>query len=97
MGAGLRAGASSPAQRGHIQERADELFGPLAARLDTTMARWSPHVLEESEAFMAELNSTVDTHLAEQGTAGPEATPPPARGTGGGGTTRAGQDRSMPG
>ncbi|MFD6151884.1 MarR family winged helix-turn-helix transcriptional regulator [Streptomyces sp. NPDC060243] len=82
---------------GHIQERADEFFGPLAARLDTTMARWSPHVLEEFEAFMAELNSTMDTHLAEQGTAGPEATPPPARGTGGGGTTRAGQDRSMPG
>ncbi|MEU3226893.1 MarR family transcriptional regulator [Streptomyces sp. NPDC006976] len=53
---------------GHIQERADEFFGPLARRLDATMAHYPPELLERFEAFMADLNATMDTHLTEEGT-----------------------------
>ncbi|RZF06167.1 MarR family winged helix-turn-helix transcriptional regulator [Streptomyces albidoflavus] len=55
----LRSGA-------HIQERADEFFGPLAHRLDATMAHYPPRLLEQFEAFMADLNTTMDSHLADQ-------------------------------
>ncbi|MFG3039369.1 MarR family winged helix-turn-helix transcriptional regulator [Streptomyces sp. NPDC048330] len=50
----------------HIQERADEFFGPLAHRLDATMSPYPPQFLEQVEAFMAELNATLDSHLTEQ-------------------------------
>jgi DNA-binding MarR family transcriptional regulator len=53
----------------HIQERADEFFGPLAHRLDATMSHYPPRLLEGFEAFMADLNSTMDCHLSEQGSA----------------------------
>ncbi|MFJ9061220.1 MULTISPECIES: MarR family winged helix-turn-helix transcriptional regulator [unclassified Streptomyces] len=51
---------------GHIQERADEFFGPLARRLDTAMSHYPPRFLEQFEAFVADLNATMDSHLAEQ-------------------------------
>lgn len=52
---------------GHIQERADEFFGPLAHRLDATMARYPPHLLERFQSFMDGLNASMDTHLTEPG------------------------------
>lgn len=55
----LRSGA-------HIQERADEFFGPLAHRLDTEMSPYPPQLLEQFEQFMAGLNATMDAHLAER-------------------------------
>lgn len=54
----LRSGA-------HIQERADEFFGPLAHRLDTAMAHYPQDLLERFESFMADLNSTMEAHLAD--------------------------------
>ncbi|MFD5870167.1 MarR family winged helix-turn-helix transcriptional regulator [Streptomyces sp. NPDC060322] len=51
---------------GHIQERADEFFGPLARRLDTAMSHYPPRFLEQFEAFVADLNATMDSHLSEQ-------------------------------
>ncbi|MER5384465.1 MarR family transcriptional regulator [Streptomyces sp. NPDC002688] len=51
---------------GHIQERADEFFGPLAHRLDAAMSHYPPQFLEQFEAFMADLNTTMDSHLTEQ-------------------------------
>lgn len=58
----LRSGA-------HIQERADEFFGPLAHRLDATMSRYPPGLLEQFESFVSDLNATMDTHFTEQGAA----------------------------
>ncbi|WP_329611806.1 MarR family winged helix-turn-helix transcriptional regulator [Kitasatospora herbaricolor] len=55
----LRSGA-------HIQERADEFFGPLAHRLDAAMAGYPPELLQRFEAFVADLNVTLESHLAEQ-------------------------------
>ncbi|MFZ3499596.1 MarR family winged helix-turn-helix transcriptional regulator [Streptomyces sp. 5.8] len=63
---------------GHIQERADEFFGPLAVRLDAAMSPYPPRLLEQFEKFMADLNATMDTHLAEQGPVTPR--PPDAPG-----------------
>ncbi|MFB7032616.1 MULTISPECIES: MarR family winged helix-turn-helix transcriptional regulator [unclassified Streptomyces] len=60
---------------GHIQERADEFFGPLAHRLDTAMSHYPPRLLERFEAFVDDLNATMDAHLAE-----PNSTPPPSSG-----------------
>lgn len=57
----------------HIQERADEFFGPLARRLDTAMSHYPPQLLEQFESFMADLNSTMDTHLAEPSTTTPRS------------------------
>ncbi|MFE2479137.1 MarR family transcriptional regulator [Streptomyces sp. NPDC059389] len=56
---------------GHIQERADEFFGPLAHRLDAAMSHYPPQLLEQFEAFMADLNTTMNSHLAEQDAAAP--------------------------
>ncbi|MGW2278658.1 MarR family winged helix-turn-helix transcriptional regulator [Streptomyces sp. NPDC001770] len=64
---------------GHIQERADEFFGPLADRLDTTMARYPPRLLEQFEGFMADLNATMDTHLAHQDAEAPGVSTPGRR------------------
>ena len=50
----------------HIQERADEFFGPLARRLDTTMSHYPPELLARFESFVTDLNSTMDAHLAER-------------------------------
>ncbi|MFF7690203.1 MarR family transcriptional regulator [Streptomyces syringium] len=61
---------------GHIQERADEFFGPLAHRLDATMSHYPPRLLEQFETFMAGLNTTMDTHLTEQGPAAPRSPHP---------------------
>ncbi|MFC9123477.1 MarR family winged helix-turn-helix transcriptional regulator [Streptomyces sp. NPDC057067] len=52
----------------HIQERADEFFGPLAHRLDATMAHYPPDLLARFESFVTDLNSTMDAHLADRGT-----------------------------
>lgn len=52
----------------HVQERADEFFGPLAGRLDAAMSHYPPEFLERFESFVADLNATMDAHLAEQGT-----------------------------
>ncbi|MFK0176376.1 MarR family winged helix-turn-helix transcriptional regulator [Streptomyces xanthochromogenes] len=65
---------------GHIQERADEFFGPLAHRLDTAMSHYPPRLLEQFEAFMADLNSTMDTHLTDQNTHPPRPAGPPGPG-----------------
>ncbi|MYW08659.1 MarR family transcriptional regulator [Streptomyces sp. SID2563] len=56
---------------GHIQERADEFFGPLAGRLDAAMSPYPPQLLEQFEQFMSDLNATMDAHLAEPGPAAP--------------------------
>ncbi|MFF3866019.1 MarR family winged helix-turn-helix transcriptional regulator [Micromonospora sp. NPDC001898] len=58
---------------GHIQERADEFFGPLAHRLDAAMSPYPPQFLEQVEAFMADLNTTMDSHLTEQDPAPPRS------------------------
>ncbi|MEW1698079.1 MULTISPECIES: MarR family transcriptional regulator [unclassified Streptomyces] len=55
----------------HIQERADEFFGPLAHRLDTAMSHYPAELLERFESFIADLNSTMDAHLAERPAAPP--------------------------
>ncbi|MFJ9411233.1 MarR family winged helix-turn-helix transcriptional regulator [Streptomyces sp. NPDC101393] len=52
----------------HIQERADEFFGPLAHRLDTAMSHYPQDLLEQFESFMTDLNSTMDAHLTERRT-----------------------------
>ncbi|MFE3071454.1 MarR family winged helix-turn-helix transcriptional regulator [Streptomyces sp. NPDC059247] len=62
---------------GHIQERADEFFGPLAGRLDTAMSHYPPRLLEEFESFLAVLNVTMDTHLAERAAEAPRSPRPP--------------------
>ncbi|WP_030021356.1 MarR family winged helix-turn-helix transcriptional regulator [Streptomyces monomycini] len=51
---------------GHIQERADEFFGPLAHRLDAAMSHYPPQFLAQVEAFMADLNTAMDNHLTER-------------------------------
>ncbi|MFD0120248.1 MarR family winged helix-turn-helix transcriptional regulator [Streptomyces virginiae] len=67
----LRSGA-------HIQERADEFFGPLADRLDTAMSHYPPQFLEQVEAFMADLNTTMGNHLTEQDAVAPRSLRSPA-------------------
>ncbi|MGW2483432.1 MarR family winged helix-turn-helix transcriptional regulator [Streptomyces sp. NPDC001571] len=59
---------------GHIQERADEFFGPLAHRMDTAMSHYPPRLLEQFEAFLADLNGTMETHLKEE-SAPPQRSP----------------------
>ncbi|QEU77362.1 MarR family winged helix-turn-helix transcriptional regulator [Streptomyces subrutilus] len=49
----------------HIQERADEFFGPLAVRLDVATASYPPELLERFESFVADLNATMDAHLGD--------------------------------
>ncbi|MFD9592574.1 MarR family winged helix-turn-helix transcriptional regulator [Kitasatospora sp. NPDC059973] len=67
----------------HIQERADEFFGPLAHRLDAVMAPYPPQLLQQFEQFITALNATMDAHLAERS---PVAPPPGSpRGTAGAG------------
>ncbi|MFC9343228.1 MarR family winged helix-turn-helix transcriptional regulator [Streptomyces sp. NPDC057020] len=56
---------------GHIQERADEFFGPLAHRLDAEMSHYPPRLLEQFEAFIVDLNATMTSHLAEGDPAAP--------------------------
>ncbi|MFD9245237.1 MarR family winged helix-turn-helix transcriptional regulator [Streptomyces sp. NPDC059556] len=56
---------------GHIQERADEFFGPLAHRLDATMAHYPPRLLEQFDAFIVDLNATMTSHLTEGDPAAP--------------------------
>ncbi|MEU0738340.1 MarR family transcriptional regulator [Streptomyces sp. NPDC006134] len=58
---------------GHIQERADEFFGPLAHRLDATMSHYPPQFLEQFEAFVADLNTTMERHLSEQDSPAPRS------------------------
>ncbi|WP_328908074.1 MarR family transcriptional regulator [Streptomyces sp. NBC_00234] len=57
----------------HIQERADEFFGPLAHHLDAAMSHHPPQLLEQLEAFMADLNTTMDNYLAEQDSVAPHS------------------------
>ncbi|MFC7219455.1 MarR family winged helix-turn-helix transcriptional regulator [Streptomyces polyrhachis] len=57
----------------HIHERADEFFGPLAHRLDAAMSHYPPRFLAQVQAFMADLNTTMDSHLTEQHAATPRA------------------------
>ncbi|BDH05792.1 MarR family winged helix-turn-helix transcriptional regulator [Streptomyces seoulensis] len=63
----------------HIQERADEFFGPLAHRLDAAMSHYPPRLLEQFEAFMADLNTTMNSHLTDQDTHPPAARTPDER------------------
>lgn len=62
----------------HIQERADEFFGPLGHRLDLVMSRYTPELLEQFEAFVTGLNEAMATHLTEPGTAGSASPRAPA-------------------
>ncbi|MGW4692363.1 MarR family winged helix-turn-helix transcriptional regulator [Kitasatospora cineracea] len=57
----------------HIQKRADEFFGPLAHRLDAAMSPYPPQLLEQFVQFIADLNATMDTHLAEPSPAAPSS------------------------
>ncbi|MFV6026670.1 MarR family winged helix-turn-helix transcriptional regulator [Streptomyces sp. NPDC056264] len=56
---------------GHIQEQADEFFGPLAHRLDAAMSHYPPRLLEQFEAFIVDLNATMTSHLAQGDPAAP--------------------------
>ncbi|MCX4777411.1 MarR family winged helix-turn-helix transcriptional regulator [Streptomyces sp. NBC_01264] len=58
---------------GHIQERADEFFGPLAHRLDAAMSHYPPQLLEQFEVFMADLTTAMDNHLADQDVVAPSS------------------------
>lgn len=51
----------------YIQERADEFFDPLAGRVDATMSRYPPELLEQFETFLGDMCATLEAHLAEQG------------------------------
>ncbi|MFD8205800.1 MarR family winged helix-turn-helix transcriptional regulator [Streptomyces sp. NPDC059695] len=57
----------------HIQERADEFFGPLAGRLDAAMSPYPSQLLERFEQFMTDLNTAMDAHLAGQDPVAPHA------------------------
>ncbi|GAA1158240.1 DNA-binding MarR family transcriptional regulator [Kitasatospora gansuensis] len=55
----LRSGA-------HIQERAEEFFGPPARELDTAMAQYPPELLARFESFVADLNGALESYLARR-------------------------------
>ncbi len=58
---------------GHIQERANEFFDPIARRLDAAMSHYPPQLLEQFESVMADLSSALDTYLSEQDSAIPRS------------------------
>ncbi|MFJ5231146.1 MarR family winged helix-turn-helix transcriptional regulator [Kitasatospora sp. NPDC088391] len=60
----------------HIQQRADEFFGPLAHRLDAAMSPYPPQLLEQFVRFIADLNAAMDTHLTEPDPGTPRAPAP---------------------
>ncbi|MFD4393495.1 MarR family winged helix-turn-helix transcriptional regulator [Kitasatospora sp. NPDC058478] len=66
---------------GHIRERAEEFFDPVAHRLDAAMSNYPPRLLEQFEAFMADLNTALDTHLGEQDSKAPHSPGTSAPGT----------------
>ncbi|MGA5650076.1 MarR family winged helix-turn-helix transcriptional regulator [Streptomyces seoulensis] len=49
----------------HIQEQADEFFGPLAHRLDAVMSHYPPQLLAQFEAFMADLNTAMNGYVTD--------------------------------
>ncbi|MGW1978227.1 MarR family winged helix-turn-helix transcriptional regulator [Streptomyces sp. NPDC001889] len=53
---------SSPA----IRPRAEEFFGPYAARMTAEMARYTPERLQQFEDFVRHLGRTMDGLLAEE-------------------------------
>nr|WP_239144235.1 MarR family transcriptional regulator [Streptomyces sp. SID14515] len=50
----------------HVQERADEFFRPLGARMDAVMAACPPEMLTGFENLLADLCATMDAHIAER-------------------------------
>ena len=51
----------------HIQERADEFFGPLAKRMDTLMSAYPLELLKQFEVLVTRMCTTMDEQLAEPG------------------------------
>ena len=49
----------------HVQDLADEFFGPLAVRLDAMMAKYPPELLSRFEEFLVDLHSTMNEHLEQ--------------------------------
>jgi DNA-binding MarR family transcriptional regulator len=47
----------------HVGDLAQEYFGPLGARLDEMMARYSPEDLRQFEAFVVDMRNTMDLYL----------------------------------
>lgn len=50
----------------HVHDRADEFFAALAGRLDATISRYPPDLLNGVEALLIDLNATMGAHLAER-------------------------------
>ncbi|MEU7899090.1 MarR family transcriptional regulator [Nonomuraea sp. NPDC049152] len=50
----------------HIQEPARKFFGPLADRLDATMSRYPPELLQQFETFLHDLCTAMDAQLEQQ-------------------------------
>lgn len=50
----------------HIQERADRFFTPLADRLDAMMEQYPSELLQQFEAFLTDLCSTMEVQLAQE-------------------------------
>jgi DNA-binding MarR family transcriptional regulator len=50
----------------NVHSRAEEFFAPLAVQLDTAMARHSPELLNDFEALLIDLRTTMSNHLAER-------------------------------
>jgi DNA-binding MarR family transcriptional regulator len=49
----------------HVVDIAEQYFGPLGDRLDAMVAKYPPEQLRQFEAFVADLRSTMESHLAE--------------------------------
>ncbi|KOG85090.1 MarR family winged helix-turn-helix transcriptional regulator [Streptomyces varsoviensis] len=49
----------------HIQERADEFFGPLGARVDALLTRYPPELLDRFDEFLREMCAALNAHITE--------------------------------
>jgi DNA-binding MarR family transcriptional regulator len=50
----------------NVHTRAEEFFAPLAVQLDTAMSRHAPELLNNFEALLIDLRTTMSSHLAER-------------------------------
>ncbi|MEV0264538.1 MarR family transcriptional regulator [Streptomyces sp. NPDC050617] len=54
----------------HIQELADEFFGPLGVRVDALLTRYPPELLDRFDEFLREMCATMNAHIVEVSQAG---------------------------
>ncbi|MDT5410795.1 MAG: MarR family transcriptional regulator, organic hydroperoxide resistance regulator [Mycobacterium sp.] len=52
---------------------AESYFGPLARRLDAVLSRYPPEIVQQIQDFIAELHTTMTSHLDEADFHGPES------------------------